>query len=110
MVTGQCNGENVIIEISNPKGIGLSGKFATDGKETDAINYKNAIAVPYFSKIGLPDSIPQTIGTELYFEFRELTQEERENPHLFSTKEPIVCLTIYGRPYANPLIISKVIS
>lgn len=49
-VTTQCYGEVVVIEVENPKGIGLSGTFSTIGDEID-ISYNNAIGVPYFSKI-----------------------------------------------------------
>ena len=108
-VTNQCYGEIVVIEVENPKGIGLSGTFSTIGDEID-ISYNNAIGVPYFSKIGIPDSIPQTIGTWLYFEYRELTEEERGQSSLFGTDPPPMCLMNIGPPSANPLIITKIIS
>jgi hypothetical protein len=109
IVTGFCYGEAVIIEVNNPKGIGLQGSFSTPAL-SEAITYNNAIAVPYFSKLGLPDSIPQTIGTELYFEYREVTEDDRKNPYLFATREPIFCTMDIGPPQAKLLIITKVIS
>ena len=109
LVTGLCYGEIVLIEVENPKGIGVKGTFSTLNKDVD-ISYENAIGVPYFSKIGLPDSIPQIVGTELYFEFRELTTEEWESGHLFGPSEPIICPMIIGPPHSKLLIISRIIS
>ena len=109
-VTGGCYGEIVLIEVETPKEIGLSGTFSYPGDESESLIYKNAIGVPYFQKIGIPDSVPQTIGTWLYFEYRVLTEEERNQPSLFSTDPPIVCQTIYGPPTAKTFIITKIIS
>jgi hypothetical protein len=109
-VTGGCYGEIVLIEVETPKGIGLSGTFSYPGDESESLIYKNAIGVPYFQKIGIPDSVPQTIGTWLYFEYRELTEEERNQPSLFSPDPPIVCQAIYGPPTAKTLIITKIIN
>jgi len=107
-VTSQCYGEVVVIEVENPKGIGLSGTFSTIGDEID-IRYKNAIGIPYFPKIGIPDSVPQTKGTWLYFEYRELTPEEKEQ-NLFSPDPKVFCPAIYGSPSVVQLIITKIIS
>ena len=109
LVTALCYGEIVLIEVENPKSIGVKGTFSTLNKDIN-ISYENAIGIPYFSKIGIPDSIPQIVGTELYFEFRELTTEEWGNGHLFETSEPIICLMNIGPPDSKPLIITKVIS
>ena len=109
LVTGQCYGETVLIEVENPKGIGLAGTFSYPGDEKESITYKNAIGVPYFSKIGIPDSIPQTIGIWLYFEYRELTNEEKEN--LFnSSNPPLICPANIISPSNAPFIITKIIS
>lgn len=108
VVTGMCYGETVLIEVEEPSGIGLAGNFSTIDIENN-ISYTNAIGIPYFSKIGIPDSVPQTIGTWLYFEYRELTDEEK-GEGLFSTYPPIICQGIYGSPTANQFIITKVIS
>jgi hypothetical protein len=105
-VTALCYGEVVIIEVENPLGIGFAGMLPSSTE--DKITYKNAIGVPYFSKIGIPDSIPQTIGTWLSFEYRELTQEERETSNLFSSTEPIMCLANIIPPNAKYLIITKI--
>jgi len=108
-VTSQCYGEVVVIEVENPKRVGLAGTFSTIGKEID-IRFDNAIGVPYFSKIGIPDIVPQTIGTWIYFEYRELIEEERGQSSLWETDPPIVCQTIYGTPSAKRLIITKIFS
>ena len=108
-ITGGCYGEIVLIEVENPKGIGEAGTFAFVGDEKTRITYKNAIAVPYFSKIGIQSTVSQTIGTWLYFEYRELTEEERIQSNLFEPDYPMVCLGIYGSPSAKSLMITKVI-
>jgi hypothetical protein len=107
-ITGGCYGEIVLIEVENPKGIGEAGTFNYLGEEK-RITYRNAIAVPYFSKIGIPDIVPQTVGTWLYFEYRELTEEEWEHSNLFLPDHPLICPAIYGSPSAPRLIITNVI-
>lgn len=108
-VTGGCYGEIVLIEVENPQGVGLPGTFSVPGNEDEAITYRNAIGVPYFSKIGIPDFVPQTIGTWLYFEFRELTTKEKEN--LFSSSNsPLICPANIISPTNVPLIITEIIS
>ncbi len=109
LVTGQCYGETVLIEVENPKGIGSSGTFSYIGEESKKISYENAIGVPYFSKIGLSNTIPQKVGTWLYFEYRELTDDETKNGDLYSSNLPIACPAIYGPPTGKNLIITKVI-
>ena len=108
-VTGGCYGEIVLIEVENPSGIGTSGHFSTINKEVD-INYINAIRVPYFSKIGIPDSVPQVTGTKLYFEYREMTSEEWSEANLFSPDPPIFCTTDHIPPSGTPFIITRIIS
>jgi hypothetical protein len=107
-VTSQCYGEVVVIEVENPKEVGLSGTFSTIGNEID-ISYNNAIGVPYFSKTGIPDSVPQTIDTWLYFEYRELTEEEKEQ-NLFLPDPNVFCPAIYGSPIVNQFIITQIIN
>jgi hypothetical protein len=109
LVTGQCYGETVLIEVENPKGIGLSGTFSFVGEPEKKITYQNGIGVPYFSKIGLSGTIPQKVGTWLCFEYRELTDDETKNGDLYSPNPPIACPTIYGGPTRKNLIITKVI-
>ncbi len=110
LITTRCYGETVVIEVNNPDGLGVAGVFSEPGKETESTTYNNAIGVPYFEKIGLPDSIPQTIGTELYFEYRELTSEEWENGHLFESAEPIACYANIIPPNTKKLIITNIIN
>jgi hypothetical protein len=109
-VTGGCYGEVVLIEVENPPRIGLSGTFSFIGNTDKGVTYHNAIGVPYFSKSGIPDAVPQKVGTRLYFEYRNITEEERGQSTLFSPDPPIVCLAIYGPPSANYYIIKNIIS
>lgn len=108
-VTSLCYGEVVLIEVENPKGLGVKGTFTSIGKEIN-VSYENAIGVPYFSKIEIPDSVLQTVGTQLYFEYRELTEDEKVKSSLFEADYPMVCLGIYGSPSAKRLLITKIIS
>ena len=109
-ITGGCYGEIVLIEVENPKGIGLSGTFSYEWSENESITYNNAIGVPYFSKIGIPGSVPQTKGTWLYFEYRERTEKEIGQSSLFAPDPPPMCFMNIIPPYAKPLIITKIIS
>lgn len=106
-VTGMCYGDIVMIEVYNQKGLGVSGTFSTYGGQFE-VSYNNAIGVPYFSKIGLPESIPQRIGTVLEFEYRELTEEERNDPNLFFSYEG-GCLLFLTGPNVKRMMITKVI-
>mgnify|MGYP000848892791 CR=1 FL=1 len=106
-VTALCYGEIVLIEVENPKGIGVDGTFS-DYNNKPICTYENAIGVPYFSKIGLPDSIPQIVGTKLFFEYRELTSEEWTNGHLFESTEPVFCTMNIIPPYSKLLIITRI--
>ncbi len=108
-VTAGCYGEIVLIEVENPKGIGFEGTFSYVG-EKEKITYKNAIGVPYFEKTGISADVPRAVGTWLYFEYRELTEKEREQPNLFSPDPPIVCPTIYGPPSVTYYIVTKIIT
>lgn len=105
-VTSQFYSDMVIIEVENPKGIGKKGTFNTIGKDID-ISYENAIGVPYFSQIGLPDSVPQIVGTWLYFEYREFTNEEK-GQDLYWLNPTLICQAIYGSPSVAPFIITKI--
>ena len=109
LITVRCYGEAVLIEVENPKGIGLKGTFSTFNKDND-LSYENAIRVPYFSRVGLPDSIPQVIGTNLYFEYRDITTEEWENNNPFLPSEPIICLDLLGPPPSKVYVITKILS
>ncbi|MPQ46285.1 hypothetical protein GCQ56_04625 [Marinifilum sp. N1E240] len=107
-ITGGCYGEIVIIDVEEPQGIGLP--FTVLGEEDEIITYQNAIGVPYFAKIGIPNSIPQAVGIRLNFEYRELTEDEEEQSHLFSTDPPIICPHNIAPPVVKRLIIKKVVS
>jgi hypothetical protein len=102
-ITTACYGEAVLIDVENPQGIGLAGTFFD-------ISYQNGIRVPYFSKVGLPDSIPQTIGTSLYFKYREISNDEWENNNPFLPSEPVICLLPVGPPPSKIYIITEIIS
>jgi len=57
-----------MIEIENPKDIGSPGSFAPAGHEEEKIEYRNAIGVPYFSRLPeITDTIQVAIGSYLYF-------------------------------------------
>ena len=109
-VTTRCYGEVVLIEVNNPLGIGTQGTFVTVDEIKFVTTYQNAISVPYFSKIGIPDSVPQTLGTKLYFTYRELTEEEKQAPYLFSSNPPPTCYTLVDPPSTKRYIITKIIS
>ena len=102
-ITAACYGEAILIEVENPKDIGLAGTFFD-------LSYENGIRVPYFSKIGLPDSIPQIIGTNLYFKYREITNDEWENNNPFLPSVPVNCLLPVGPPTSKIYIITEIIS
>jgi len=107
-VTDHCFGEMVLIEVEHPNGIGMSGTIPYYSSEENS--YNNGIGIPYFSKIGLPDSIPQIVGTKLHFEYREITDKEWEKGNLFSSDEPVPCPAIIGPLVAKLFIITRVIS
>ena len=107
----RCYGEWIMIEVENPKGIGMEGTFAFPGNEKGRINYKNAIAVPYLSKTNteIPPELKKTpikVGTWLYFEYRDVKEEEKS---LFRTFPPIVCPANISPPPAKGYIITKII-
>ncbi len=104
-ISAECYGEIVIIEVDKPQRIGVSGSFDIVG-----VSYNNAIGIPYFSKIGISDSIPQTVGTHLYFKYRELTEEERLESSLFTSTPPPECNGLIAPPSLNYLIITEIIS
>lgn len=85
-----CYGEAVLIEVESSNSIGLQGTFFDPHKEDNLITYLNGIAVPYFSKIGISDIVPQVIGTELHFGYRQLTQEERQQSLLFHSDPTLI--------------------
>ena len=105
--TGPCQGYALYIEVENPKGIGLEGKDISAGSGR-TWNYQNAISVPLFNRIGLPVELMKE-GTWLHFEYREMTEEEK-NRRLFEPDEPVICLMYQGAPPANTYMITKIIA
>ena len=102
----RCYGNFLLIEVSNPIGIGLNGEytFAGSGRK---ITYKNAIAVPYFYRITeLKTNAPDSIGTYLYFEYRDVKPGEDS---LFRFFKPIVCPANIIPPITRNYIITKII-
>lgn len=106
----QCYGAWVMIEVENPKGIGKSGTFIPIGLSVSKFDYTNAIGVPYFSRIpGLKTEAPDTIGTWLYFEYRELTDEERHSNIFFDTSLHHPCPMNIVSPSVSYYNITKII-
>jgi len=106
-IFGGCYGELIMIEVENPEGIGLPGTFAFPGNEESRITYKNAIGVPWFSKLpDIPEDIPDTIGTWLYFEYRDVEEKEED---LFLTRPPIICPANVIPPSVKLYVITKII-
>jgi len=107
-IFGGCYGECIMIEVENPEGIGVAGTFAFPGNEESRITYKNAIGVPWFSKLpDVPEDIPETIGTWLYFEYRDVKEKEKED--LFQTRTPIICPANIIPPSVKLYVITKII-
>ena len=105
--TGPCQGYALYIEVENPKGIGLEGKGIPAGSGR-TWTYRNAISVPLFNRIGLPVELMEE-GTWLHFEYREMTEEEK-NRKLFQPDEPVICLMNQIPPPANTYMITKIIA
>ena len=107
-IFGGCYGEWVMIEVENPEGIGLPGTFVAAPQYGDVrFDYNNAIGVPWFSKLpDIPEDIPVTIGTWLYFEYRDVEEEEKD---LFRTFPPPICLANVIPPPVKLYIITKII-
>jgi hypothetical protein len=101
-----CYGEVVMIEIETPKGLGSQGSFFHYNSE---IKYSNAIGVPYFSKTSIQEDkrIAQKTGTWIHFEFKEITEADRD---LFSSTNIIVCPALYAAPAINYYVITKIIN
>ncbi|MCD6597528.1 MAG: hypothetical protein J7L04_07570 [Bacteroidales bacterium] len=105
-----CYGYWVMIEVENPKGIGVEGTFAFPFDEQSRINYKNAIGVPYFERVpDLSTEAPDTIGTWLKFNYRKLTDEERNSKIFVDTSYHGICLSNIAPPYVNMYMITKII-
>ncbi len=103
-VTGGCEGNAVYIEVTNPKGIGKKGIFKHRGQNA-TWSYENAIGVPHFYKLGLPNELMKK-GTFLHFKYREYDYEK--DSHYFEYEHP--CFTDKIPPTANYYIITEIIS
>jgi hypothetical protein len=102
-----CYGYWVMIEVENPKGI---GEAALPRNEEPWKNYKNAIGVPYFDRIPeLNTEAPDAIGTWLHFEYRELTNEERNSNIFVDTSFHGICTHDIIPPNTTRYIIIKII-
>ncbi|MBE0649871.1 MAG: hypothetical protein IH595_03415 [Bacteroidales bacterium] len=103
-----CYGYWVMIEVENPLGIGDSGSFKPImGQE---FKYKNAIGVPYFKS--LPDLMtdaPDSVGTWLNFEYRELTDKEWNSQIFVDTSYNYICPANIVPPRAKMYIVTKII-
>jgi hypothetical protein len=104
-----CYGAWVMIDVENPKGIGKAGEFIYNGDQK--LIYKNAIGVPYFDRMPwLDTNAPDSFGTWLYFEYRELTQEECCNEDLFrDTSFTVICPANIVPPSVPRYMITKII-
>ena len=105
-----CYGSGLIIEVENPKLIGKEGTFKQVGCSCPSINYKNAILVPAFSRIpDLHTDAPDTIGTWLHFEYRELTDKERHSNIFVDTSFHGICPANIIGPSLKRYMITRII-
>ncbi|MCD6596342.1 MAG: hypothetical protein J7L04_01565 [Bacteroidales bacterium] len=106
----RCYGSGLMIEVENPKGIGKQGTFKQIGTSCPRVNYKNAILVPCFSRIpNLNTEAIDSVGTWLHFEYRELTDEERNSQIFVDTSFHGICNFDIIGPSVNRYIITNVI-
>ena len=104
-----CYGYWVMIEVDNPKGIGVEGTFAFPFDEQSRITYKNAIGVPYFERIpDLNTEAPDTIGAWLRFDYRKLTDEECHSKIFIDTSYHGICHGNIIGPTVNTYMITKI--
>ncbi len=107
-ITKACDFEKVVIEVESQDGLGVEGYYnfySESDKEIQVISYKNAIAVPYFSKIAL-DVQKEKVGTLITFKYRELNDKEES---LFIPKEPMACPTVAIIKFPKKFIITEII-
>lgn len=109
-ISGGCHHEAIWIEVEQPEDIGSAGSwspFEYEGEEP-WVSYNNAIEVPYFSRLsGIPDSIPQKFGMELYFKYKKYKPEEY-NEILFPFTQPCHG-TFKSPPDLNRFVITEII-
>ncbi len=107
---GQCYGAWVIIEVENPKRIGTLGTLGFIGNAESRITYKNAIGVPYFDRIpDLNTDAPMAKDTWLHFEYRKLTDQERNSNIFVDTSFYGICNMMIGPPSVNRFIVTEII-
>ena len=109
-ISGGCYHESIWIEVEQPEDIGSAGSWSPFDYEGEEpwVSYKNAIEVPYFSRLsGIPDSIPQKIDMELYFKYKKYKPEEY-NEILFPFSHPCHG-TFYSPPDLNRFVITEII-
>ncbi|WP_436415499.1 hypothetical protein [Petrimonas sp.] len=107
--TDGCYGGGIYIEVSNPKGIGKEGSFPGGDFPSLMKDYKNAIKVPYFHRVNLPEELEKN-GTWLHFEYREITEEDIKQRLFDPLFIPKICPMHIGPPPATSLVITKIIS
>jgi hypothetical protein len=102
-----CYGQWLMIEVDQPNNIGKTGHFVSSPSTSHLeFDYTNAIGVPWFSKISeIPDTVPDIIGTWLYFEYRGI---EQGDDLLFETVPPVYCPAVYLIPDVNQYVVTKV--
>jgi hypothetical protein len=110
-ISGGCYPESIWIEVEQPEDIGSAGSWSPFDYEGEEpwISYNNAIEVPYFSRLsGIPDSIPQRIGMELYFKYKKYKPEEY-NATLFPLGQQLCLGIIPTTPDLNRFVITEII-
>ena len=111
-ISGGCYQESIWIEVEQPEDIGSAGSWSPFDYEGEEpwVSYDNAIEVPYFSRLsGVPDSIPQRIGMELYFKYKKYKPEEY-SVALFPASQ-LVCPAFedLSTPNLNRFVITEII-
>ncbi len=104
-VTQPCEGNALLIEVTNPKGIGKKGSFTSSYGLTGTWNYENAVRVPRFEKLNMPVELMQE-GTFLHFEYREYNSDNDSDFFAFDTG----CTADKFFPVSTTYVITKIIS
>ena len=103
-----CYGYWVMIEVENPARIGDSGSFKPITGQ--GFKYKNAIGVPYFKRLpDLKTDAPDSVGTWLNFEYRDLTDKEWHSQIFVDTSYNYICPANIVPPKAKMYIVTKII-
>jgi len=110
-ISGWCYQESIWIEVEQPEDIGSAGSWSPFDYEGEEpwVSYNNAIEVPYFSRLsGIPDSIPQRFGMELYFKYKKYKPEEY-SATLFPLGQQLCPGIIPTTPDLNRFVITEII-